>query len=561
MNRLSRHIIKDQKTRDKHEDPFSMMIFNRSDNECTHKNLKSENNSFMWFQLLIEVLLNMGKHVEAKQELIEICRKQYEGNPIELTIIDQFQRSYENTKAIWWYTQESCIYRLLNKALRVQDIDMLVVFRFLIKDLFVELTKEHQKFKHSQNERSTRVFRGQLISTDEFTRIQASIGDFISINSFFSASQSPERALEFARTVPPSKDIQQILFEIQIDVSLSTKPFADVKHLSPFEDEKEFIFIVGSIFRITQVAYDSKYSIWKIHLSLCNAHDRHLQDLLAFYKKEISQNSTDAVSLSDLLFKMGEYNKANQYYNQTLAEQSTCAQSRANCYFGLGNVAIAQDKFSNALICHTTALDLKKKFLANNHRDLASSYNQIGVTYMKLENYQKAFDYVNQAFQIRQKCLHRNDRDLAESYRDIGLVQFRLRRNDLALANHFEAHDIFTKILPKDHPDIAENLRYIAYVYGAIGEYNISLKYLKNALKILKRSLPENHADIGMIFEAMGHCLYAQNNYISALDYFTRSLTIFRKSLPSTHESIQNVQQKIERTKAKLSQSSHRKKE
>jgi len=141
LNELIRNIVQDQKQRGKDEDSFAIAILNRSDKEYTHKNLKS----------------------------------------------------YNRTKAIWWYTRESCLYRILNKALRVQNIDVLFAFRFFIRDLYNELTKEHGKLKDSLNHRFIQVFRGQVISIEEFTRMKASIGEFISINSFFSASKNRER--------------------------------------------------------------------------------------------------------------------------------------------------------------------------------------------------------------------------------------------------------------------------------------------------------------------------------------------------------------------------------
>lgn len=560
LNKLIRQLTQDQQSRVKHEDPWSIMIFNRSDKEYTHKNLKSENSSFMWFQLLIEVLLGMETHFETKNELIDICKNQYKNNTKFLAIIDEFQKFYNGTNAIWWYTRESCFYYLLNKALRIQNIDILFIFRFFIKDLFNELTREHRKLKQSSsNEQFNRVFRGQVISTDELSRMKKSIGEFISINSFFSASKNRKYAIDFTKQAQSSKDVQQILYDIQIDVHLSTKPFADVTHLSYYKTEKEIIFMLGTIFRITNVVYSDKYSIWVACISLCSDNDHDLRDLFAYQKEKISRSSGNIASLGDILLRMGDFDKAKQYYNRILNELATNERSVANCYFGLGNVAIEQDNHQQALVYHLKALDIRRKFLKDDHRNIASSCNQIGDVYQRLNQYDKALEYTQIGLQIRLKYLGNNDVDSAQSYRQLGVIYYRLEKHDLALSNCRKAHEIYTKVLPKNHPDLAENLGYMGYIYEAIGQYDLALQYLGESLMIVKKSLPEYHADIGVILEAIGSVFSHKHNYISALDYFNQSLDIFHKSLQPTHKFTQGVQQRIQQAKQLLLQSSQQK--
>ena len=330
------------------------------------------------------------------------------------------------------------------------------------------------------------------------------------------------------------------------NVYLSTKPFADVTSLSYFQGEEEVLFMLGTIFRIKKVTYSNEESIWIAELSLCSNSDHDLRDLFAYQKEKIGQNSSDAVSLGDILFKMGEFDKAKQYYNRILSEVSTNNQSVANCYFGLGNVAIEQDDYSTALQHHMKALEVRQKFLEGNHRDLASSYNQIGTSYRRLCKYDKALQYCTIALTMRRKCLERNDVDMAQSYRDIGLVCYRLGRNESALSSFTKAHEIYTNVLPKNHPDIAENLGYIGYVYDAIDEYDSALEFYKKALDIDRKSLPEYHPDIGVIMKAIGAVLFKQHDYSSALDYLNQSLIIFRKSLPSTHTFIKDAESFLE---------------
>jgi len=106
------------------------------------RDLSKEHASFMWFQLLIEILLKMDQMDVAKNEMICECLSQYEDDNVEQTKIEDFQINYNETKAIWWYTRDCFLYRLLNKALRTENIDKIFQFRFFIKELFYQLKNE-----------------------------------------------------------------------------------------------------------------------------------------------------------------------------------------------------------------------------------------------------------------------------------------------------------------------------------------------------------------------------------------------------------------------------------
>ena len=68
--------------------------------------------------------------------MIRFCRHYYQDNPFELSRIKSFEETYEPQSILKWYTAESFVYKMINKALRSQDIDQLHRFAFLISDLF-----------------------------------------------------------------------------------------------------------------------------------------------------------------------------------------------------------------------------------------------------------------------------------------------------------------------------------------------------------------------------------------------------------------------------------------
>ncbi|CAF1249850.1 unnamed protein product [Rotaria sordida] len=102
-SKLVDQIAQDQITRIKVEESATIAVMSSST-----QSLESRNAMFMWFQLFIEVLLRMHHTSNARQELIDICKKNYRENSLELSIINEFESTYKSENAIWWYTRECC---------------------------------------------------------------------------------------------------------------------------------------------------------------------------------------------------------------------------------------------------------------------------------------------------------------------------------------------------------------------------------------------------------------------------------------------------------------------
>ncbi|CAF4736893.1 unnamed protein product, partial [Rotaria sp. Silwood2] len=161
---------------------------------------------------------------KSKNDLISLLKDIYKDNGNQLRVICEFEHEYVSQNAIWWYTRETCLYRLLNKALRSHDFGLLLQFRFFIANLHKQLTFEHQNFLQclpSDSDPILRVYRGQAISTDELSTIRASVGEFISMDSFLSTTTNEAAALGFAKQVAVENDTQRILFDFDIDTRLS----------------------------------------------------------------------------------------------------------------------------------------------------------------------------------------------------------------------------------------------------------------------------------------------------------------------------------------------------
>jgi hypothetical protein len=81
---------------------------------------------FIYFQLIIEYILDKTEIKDNLKELIDFSRQEYDGNDEELKIIDEFEQTYKKNQAISWFSR-SCFISKVN-FLNIIPLDF-VLFR------------------------------------------------------------------------------------------------------------------------------------------------------------------------------------------------------------------------------------------------------------------------------------------------------------------------------------------------------------------------------------------------------------------------------------------------
>jgi tetratricopeptide (TPR) repeat protein len=462
----------------------------------------------MWFQLYIEVLLRMHHKLSDRKELYELCKIACQGNNSELDIINEFENKYKPENAIWWYTRESCLYRMMNKALRYQDFDILFTFRFLITDIAKQIKTEYEKFiRTRKTHQNICVYRGQSIGNGELQSMINNVGEFLSMNSFFSTTLNRSIALNFVHSLPINNDIQQrILFEITIDPQLQTKPFANVSQLSFYKNENEILIMLGALFHIDKISEDKKNHMWITYLSLAEESDYRLKDTFAHMKQKIGEE-TNLASLGKILFEMGEYDQVDKCYQHMMYHAQL---DLSVAHSGLSKAALGKNNLTKAVQHEQEALQIKSSILTDNHRDLAVSYSRLGDIFCKQNDPSQALKYLKKAMRIQEK------------------------------------------LLPNDPLILAKTYNRIALTCVDLDDYDLALQYYNKALKIRQANLPAVDKSIASIYHNMGQLYHKQKQFTQALKYYNDALDIYKTVLPPKHPSIIEVEKSIENLKKQM---------
>ncbi|CAF1430534.1 unnamed protein product, partial [Adineta ricciae] len=499
----------------------------------TSKNVDRLEPSFMYTQLLKEVLLEIEYDEKAKTELVEFCREQFHNNPHELGIINEFERDYHLHTPIWWYTCECFTYQLLNRALRIQDVEVILKMGFFLRDVHRHLEELHS---YMDKNSLIYVYRGKGMPIADFEEIKNKKDGLLSFNTFLSTSINESVSLQFAKKSLKKAGTVGVLFQMIVDPWMSSTPFAPIKEVSAIPNEEEILFSMHTVFRIGEIT-EIEDRVWRVELTLTRDNDEDLKQLTEYIREETSK-STKWEQLGHLLIKMGNFNKAEEIF-RVLLEQTFKDDEKlcASLYYHLGEVKSNKGDYKDALQLYETSLEIQQKYSDSKVSDLVNTYNSIGLMYDIMADYSKALQFYEKSREIGEKATLSDRVNMAETFNNMGAAYYHLGDYTKALEFYEKSRDICVASLPTNHPDLATVSSNIGNVHQRIKDYSRAVNAYEKTLEIQQKTLPPNHPDLAVTYNSIGllHCNIGELS--KALDAFQKDLNIKQKSLPSNHPS------------------------
>ncbi|CAF1301459.1 unnamed protein product [Adineta ricciae] len=506
--------------------------------ETSKTNLEQLDQSFMYTQLLKEILITIPFDQIHLKKFLDYYRKEFVRNDTELTKIAKIENEYSNHSPIWWYTSDSFLYPMVNQALRTMEAGLIVTMGFFIRDVHQQIAELHSKqFIECHCSNPFTVYRGQGLSKEDFEQLIKTKGGLMSFNNFLSTSVDSSIAEMYAESNATDSQLIGILFRMNVDPSKSSTVFAKVRSVSYFREENEILFSMHAIFRIMEIKKnESNDRLYHVDLTLTDDNDRELSALTDYIREE-TKGRTGWIRLSRLMVNLSQYDKAEELYN-VLLEQTTDEGEKHHLYYMLGVIKNKQGQYEEAIKFFQAALDICNKLPSLPADMLATSSCGIGQAYVNMGEYSKALSNYETALEIYHKIPPANDPKLAACYASYGAVYETLYEYSKALSYYEKAIEIDQKTLPANHPDLARSYNNISIVYSKNAEYSKALLYCDKALEIYQKSLPPNHPDFITTYANIGTNYHKMTDYPKALSYFEKVHEIIGKICSSNHPDL-----------------------
>ena len=513
------------------------MSFISMDNKVSTINLNQLDPSFMYTQLMKEILLEMEDDTTSIPIFTDYCRRIYKDNKRQLDIIDEFERTYRSETAIWWYTRQCFIFQMLNQALRELQGDAIINMGFFIRHLHQQIQLLHATQVQSYGGQPFTVYRGQGLSKVDFEKHLKTRGALMCFNNFLSTTKKEDVSLVFAKKASARHNFVGIVFRIVVNPATSSSPFAAVEESSCFRREDEILFSMNTVFRIGDiVSIDPNNFIYQVDLTLTNDDDKELRTLTDSIRiKTVCTNRWD--KLGRLLIDISQLGKAEELYSTLLQQVSEPLETALYCH-QLVNIKARQGDYETAHQYAAKSMEMCQKSVPANHPNLAACYGYMAVLYRDMGEYSKALSFHEKALVICHKSLSLNHPDLNACYGNMAVVYHDMGEYSKALSFYEKDLEIKQKTLPANHPSLATCYGNMGVVYRDMGEYSKALLFHEKDLEIKQKTLPANHPDLATCYGNMGVVYRDMGEYSKALSFHEKHLEIKQKILPANHPNL-----------------------
>jgi tetratricopeptide (TPR) repeat protein len=539
------------------DNQLPMSVFHIEEQQRSLQDLTKESATFMWYQLLLIVLRRMAKFGDSKNEMIGECRTSYHDNEAEKKKINDFEQRYAPEGAFWWYTYDSFIYRLLNRALRTQNTEIIFKFRFFINDLHNQIEKLYLRYLEAHQPLSAHrltLYRGQFLDSDELNKIKGNINGLISMNSFLSATSIREVAEIFAGTnsqCDAASAMQSVFFIIDVDdMSKETTPFAFIQEYACCPAEEEVLFTIGATFRVQSVKQvDDR---WHIHLQLSKQQNQLHLGLSQHMMKQIGSEPSPT-AFGWFLYRTSDFNKAERFAKLLLEQLPPNHKEVGDIYNLLGLIYKDTNRREKAVECYEKALDIFSHSSEPDSPQVIATHYNIGLAYLALDNHERADEHQKQAKgKLISSSQSRNPFLIAMTDVLKGKVQTAQGDYTAAFTSLEEVLKIKKRTLPSKHPSIASTLNAMGIVQEKMSNHQKALDYFKKALDICCVALGSKHLDLAECHTNTGRMYFQRKQYAVALQHFESALALNTNDIRDVTDETVTLKNYIAQTKLKI---------
>ena len=515
--------------------PISINIL-PSDRNISGQPSNQLDSTFMWTQLLKELILEDSNDPKQFKKMFDYLRQKFAGDSCKLQTIDNLETSkgYHSQQPIFWYTSEPIFYEVPNEALRDQDVETIIRLGPHLHGLHHDIERLYREQSNDPTSQPSTVYRGQAMSRATLDRLKANKSSLLSFNCFLSTSTEPSLGEFFADSNAMRSSDQNtvaVLFEIHIDTSRNGSPFALIDKLSLHKDEEEVLFSMHTIFRLKKIEPKvDNDRIWLIELELTDENDEQFKKITEVFRKQLHYGLPSRHRIAALLKQLIHEDLALKLYEELL-ELANSEEEKALLYGRIGSIKSNKGHYLEAkplleraisMYEHSIIRSEERTFLTSEHA--AEIYSAMGTLYCRSNGINKALDFYMKAMMT--------DPTVLETYLNTATVLRKMGQYSKAL---WYCQRVLDRVedYPEDHPDLAVTYDKIADMHMMLDENGEALNYYTKALASREKT---RHPSLGQSYSNLGVYHGEMKEIAKADEYFQKALNFYKASPPSDRE-------------------------
>jgi tetratricopeptide (TPR) repeat protein len=263
---------------------------------------------------------------------------------------------------------------------------------------------------------------------------------------------------------------------------------------------------------------------------------QHYQEGLKVEKAVLSANHPHIIitltNIGHINKQLGEYKKALTAYRQVHRMQvktfGADSFDTAETMSSIGLMQYHVKDYATSFESYQEALRIRRQhFDSDDHPDIASTLNSIGLVLFKQDVFDLAKKCFTQSLRIRSKLLGKDHRDVAILWYNIATVHFEMGEDELAIQMYIETLRVERKALGEEHPDVVLTLQHLGQVHQQLGRFEKSLEFFQEALHIERRREGSCDKSVGRILNLLGNVYLQLGMTSKMMDCYVEASRIY----------------------------------
>ncbi|CAF4431475.1 unnamed protein product [Rotaria sp. Silwood2] len=315
------------------------------------------------------------------------------------------------------------------------------------------------------------------------------------------------------------------------------------KHVDPTTKRKR------AVFQIDSCQYNVEEDLWHIQIHGTDQYTDLVAEYMKYQKKKMDESNI-ILMFGNLLLEMGEYTKAEAYFDTILNSSNPNDEEIACIFFNFGRTHQLKGDFYRAINCYNRAYNLHMNARPKRLTSAGKTLNGLGIVYSEQGRKIKAEECFQQAMKLYKKSISKKHVDVAGTLINLGTIDYDRQHYDEAIVKYRKAKKIYDSSLPSYHPNHAIPRVNLGNVYLASRDYSKACEEYEIALKLQQQSLPNDHPDIARTLHNLALVQKHLGNIEQAKEYLERAEEIADHTLSSKHP----VVSLIRKTKALMTE-------
>ncbi len=251
-------------------------------------------------------------------------------------------------------------------------------------------------------------------------------------------------------------------------------------------------------------------------------------------------HQADAVGTTH--YNKSEFKKAESYYLKSLKVKLNILGEvhpyTGTSYNNLGMLYLKTRNLTKAEPYLIKCYQIDVQTLGELHSNTSTALNNLGILYSTKGDFAKAEPIHLKGLEIARKSVGEEHADVAKSLHNLALFYVDMGKHDQAEQTFLQSLKIYNKTLGKQNQHTARALSSLGWLYYSMADFSKAEPLLQDSVKIFQSLFGEGNPDTARAINMLGSFYQSKGEYTKAESDYLRSLAVFQKTLGEQHPHV-----------------------